>query len=756
MASFDGDTTPYQKEIESLSAAELIELANADSPEKPYDDASIKARTTLLFNYYKNWIIYIQLSSIADTISLDLKLPPNTSRSLLSLLETSYRAIRDPNYILRQYYRIQAIIHITNNIIPNSYVRSSCVVFSAKRNGVSLSTNYAYLYTQLVTPEVNSCPSFQHQFICIGPNLQSSDGEYRPHFTTYSTISLVKSSYPYIWKALDDYLIPRPSTKFYQHYYCPLSTDTPPRDYTEDVRLQIKNERLSVDLFILAWFSHAFLTHLGLQYRSLDSNFAVNITTADDDLFIAELIAAFTLPSLKMLYSDSGSLPAISHIARARPSCGQKIIYMSHESLVNVMNIEYRQWLEIYVAKKVTDLLLNNVCPGISLTTNWFPVYQVDKWIFNNADAIDVMQHHAGSANRTVGGETTDSVSNAVLIISEYAGRTINEIPSLVKSDDYLTSVGNIFEDYVTFSKYLFDVTYALLCINVKFGFIHGDLHLNNVTIHQMLAPHAKTKDRCSTLYVVDGVAYGFASGIANPATATLIDFGRAIISRSAAASIDIIGDPSIIEDNQHARVLSYYETTFPEFYQLHSDALASAMERDFDSVFRVFTAVDIYTHTTSLLRLMQNKTELNPDARVIALAAKMRGVATTYLTEEMSALLRASASNATPSAMSAVATYPNHYIIAKCFGEYVLDTAGFKSIDTVLDIFLFDGELKYTLGKDYDRLPPRFKYRKLMKNRTDQPAEIPHGFVNVHKQCNDYNLGAIYTASLIRTGIVG
>ena len=749
----------YKKELEKLSVDKFLELIVTDTTDKSYHASDHQNRVQLNSQYYMNWLVYSQSLSIADTINLDTKIPPKIAKFILSLLKKSDQATSDPSYLLHQYYRIQNIKYILVSISSINYVNSTCIVFSVKRNGVPLRTNYAYIYTQHTSTYNYDPMTFEHQYICTGPNLISSDGEYRPRFTTYKAVQSVRALYPYLWKAIDEYLIPRNSTNFYQNYYCPLSTDTPPRDYTEEVRIQIRNERISVDLFIIAWFSHTFLTYLGLEYRQLDPTYTKNMTIASDNSFMVELVNTFTLPSLKLFYADCGSLNTVNRKI-AKPSCGQKIIYMPHESLENVMNIEHKQWLEIYVAKKVTDLVLNNVCPGVSVTTNWFPVYNVDKWIFNNTEIVEVMQHST-SATTTPTYDTVTSVSNtAVLIVSEYSGRTIYEIPSLIKSEDYIDSTGNIFEEYGRFSKYLFDVIYALLCINIKFGFIHGDLHLNNVTIQHAIKTHATTSStdmgRRATLYVVDGVTYGFINSSKYPKlllTATIIDFGRAIISRSAATANDVIGDHSVIEYNQHARILSYYETAFPDFYKCHLDALTSAMERDFDSVFQVFTAVDIYTHTTKLIQLIENKKyKLNTNDMAITLVAKIHKAAAEYLTTEMSTLIGL----INKSSKLSLASYPNHSIITRCFDNYVINANSFGAIDTIFDIFIFDSELKYTICKDFDNLPPRFKYSKLMKNYNDTPIEIPHFLLNSDKERLTFSHNNTTISNLIRKGIGG
>ena len=43
-------------------------------------------------------------------------------------------------------------------------------------------------------------------------------------------------------------------------------------------------------------------------------------------------------------------------------------------------------------------------------------------------------------------------------------------------------------------TKYLFDIIYGLLCMNVRLGVIHMDLHLNNTILKPQSLPHMDYK----------------------------------------------------------------------------------------------------------------------------------------------------------------------------------------------------------------------------------------------------------------------
>ena len=71
-------------------------------------------------------------------------------------------------------------------------------------------------------------------------------------------------------------------------------------------------------------------------------------------------------------------------------------------------------------------------------------------------------------------------------LITEHVGRTINDIENLYKSKTYKKTNNLLFNHLETFNTYIFNIIYSLYCLNSKLNIIHGDLHLNNTTIHQI------------------------------------------------------------------------------------------------------------------------------------------------------------------------------------------------------------------------------------------------------------------------------
>ena len=67
--------------------------------------------------------------------------------------------------------------------------------------------------------------------------------------------------------------------------------------------------------------------------------------------------------------------------------------------------------------------------------------------------------------------------------ISESSGKTIYDYLNKSSNNIICQNIGNLYTNYDIFSKYLFEIIYSLYCLNLK-GIIHGDLHLNNITIN--------------------------------------------------------------------------------------------------------------------------------------------------------------------------------------------------------------------------------------------------------------------------------
>ena len=115
---------------------------------------------------------------------------------------------------------------------------------------------------------------------------------------------------------------------------------------------------------------------------------------ATDDLFIKGLVDEYKITYLKLFYLNSSQMlfrwdrnitkykiPELPHV-----HLGQKIIPVKYGDSKDINNIKINAYRELYISKKVSDLVINNICNGFSVFYTWFKISNIDKNLFNNTN----------------------------------------------------------------------------------------------------------------------------------------------------------------------------------------------------------------------------------------------------------------------------------------------------------------------------------------------------------------------------------
>jgi hypothetical protein len=534
----------------------------------------------------------------------------------------------------------------------------------------------------------------------------------------------LQTSYPDLWDAIEEHLLSKKNITLSQHYHIPQLRNT-----SLELRIKddIKNQRFEISLLIIAWFNQGLTKYLGLQQNHINQEYNENMFDGSDLKFIHSLISSYGLKTAKQFKLNA----QVFHNGRKTSviKMGQKLIPLSKESHRNILDITHQPWLELHISKLVSDLVVNSICPGVAITHDWFVVYGITSETFSNPLLYTKTKQAAkqaakvGSVNRSQLYESrTEMLDNddqprfnisdiGVVILSENVGRTVNDIAVYVKSKSYIKSVGNMFEDVTQFTSYMFSIIYTLYCLNSKLNTIQGDLHLNNTTIH-----HHNVRN------MVDGktdngdsvILYSIGSDIFqlpdNGWTGTIIDYSRSFI---------IPADPhqaSKLQPRQIERIMLYYKHLFPEVMAKHSKKLLAKLKSDFQVVFKVFTAIDAYTHTERLTTFMANNTQLRAHKNNIALVSKINTIALFYLKTVMVNVIT---KNLTMEGL----LYPNRDILYRCFPSLI--TKPKKISKKINGIYFSDSELKYSID-DYDKFPPFLLSVKLKKG--DEVIPAPFG----------------------------
>jgi hypothetical protein len=538
------------------------------------------------------------------------------------------------------------------------------------------------------------------EYICCGPNILSADGEYRSNFTSVRMLQYINIHFKSLMEETEEYLQSKTKLKFYQQYYLLPNSDG---DLFKNI---IKNSRLNIQLFVVSWLVNGILMFQNLQSKNIHTDYQLTMYDNKDNEFMGYLFKTYSKNVMRDVYtvatlshSSQTNQKSVSDILNSNIRLGQKIIPLNKDG-VDTLNIQYNTWREIYIGMLCNDLLANIICPGVPLLYNWIIINGVDKYIFNNPDIKKQMvlenEEYMNSEYLTNRSNIINKSDKAVMVLTEYTGRTVNDIKLLVDSDEYISSVGNMFKNSVSFKKYIFDIVYTLLCLHQKLNIIHGDLHLNNVTIRHTYKNYLKNvkSGNGKNIFIVDDNIYEFDTmGF----DGTVIDFSRSFL---------ISSNPKLQEE-QIEKILHYYLTLFPDFYKKYEKELKLKLVNDFMSVYMIFASIDLYIHTKCLLQFISNNKKLNTTKLNLQLVLDLNSLSIKHLTVDIIQVLSGK---------------KIHSYKCKEFLKYFKNC---KSDETVENIYNFNNELTYSYNS-YNKLPIMLKYLKMKKHGDDTEIFMP------------------------------
>lgn len=644
--------------------------------------------------YLDEWSLYLYKQELTDGLN-NSKINEDMKYSLKKQVDDFSKETHGA------YYRKESLVHIIGKVRPTHVEKLACIVFSIQKKGSDTPTNYAYLYSDINCCGVEDTIQFNivHKYFCIGPNIISSDGEFREKFNSIDMIDFVYQQHADLVEEVEEYLMNRPDVTLEQAYYLPVELED-----THIIRNNIKAHRFIIRLYVLSWVTQLYIKHINLQNRYVDPVYNKNMFDEEDDRFMAHLIEKYTIQEVRLFYWEGGhvnarAIPVQDPKKRNNPTLGQKIILLEKDNIES--DILSDAWKELHIAQLLSDLVLNNITPSISITYDWIYIYNINKKLFNNKNMTNRIQLSDELAQQEVTQESTDNVisDNAITVISEYVGRPINDIAHSMESEVFRKSIGSLFDGVDKFSKYLFEITYALLCVNTKFNVIHGDLHLNNTTlyhIHKTYITNKSLDNTKYTYYVIEDKIYRFE---ATSRYGMLIDYSRSFIIPKEKNTKHQL--------SQAEKIMGYYEKLFPTFYEKNEDKLRQLIKEDFARVYKTFTAIDMYIHTDRLLkyidkygkliRIHKDNTELIKKANKLSKGHLM-------------------------AVFDPAKWYPNMDILTKCFGNYLTK----KVEGTLEEIFFYENKINYSLGQ-YERVPPRYTRFKMKKPNTNEIADFPN-----------------------------
>lgn len=722
---------------------------------------------------------------------------PDVDRWVVSTLEELYTVGDDaPEYIKKRIPQLLTPQLYNQSCLTNVYrlikykrqvfvdaVNYICTVFHAKRDGIT--ANYCLLFSADTSSLLSIWKKEEARrkirreveavYYCASPSLRSADGEYRSRIYTDNKLLKLKEEYSDVWEYLEEYALDKIQrngiTLGYEHYN--------PRqalfEHARDLAKIITEKRFQIDTFIHFWIIELYNINIGLQENHINPKYQVVVFSdmEEDRRFFHRLNKTFgreridNMLFLLSIYPEKSEGKLIP-----QPWCiGQKLIPMNVADVQNPFDITYRTWREVYVNDRVADLVLNFVCTGFPIMIDWLYLKSSKPGLFDN----DEQQHrleiserariviaklretqrltqdeeHAEKILPSIGAELDNPIgrietrlliSNVTMgVLAENVGRTLWDIPLLEKGSRlWVEKVGSLMRDTTMFQKYMFDICYAIACMNIKLGITHSDLHLNNmaININSLYTPPKGSR----VAYGIGGRWYSFPC---NGHYAYLIDFSRSTVHpdytsdyRAENKRYMMASDFETFSDTQNERMQATLKSHFPNFYNTHVEQLQNAIQNHYDKFYRLYTMVDVWSFSDKLYMHYKGNGCAKQN---LELLDRIRRSAEYYLTTGMNKFFL------NP---DIEVEWPILELIADCFAP-ALSTE--RDSGTICDVWSLDRDLRYSTRR-YELWPPYLRDVCSIKKEGDKPkpVEALQDQIRIRKDFERYRISQMETVRLI------
>jgi len=531
----------------------------------------------------------------------------------------------------------------TNNIV-------SCFKFSMGK----ATAIYGYLYSRC------NNGTYTHEYVCTGPTFTSQDGEYRGRIIPFEQYMTNFQQGHAAYERAERLIVQKLETgqltyhvDFYIADSCGKSLAALERDVMES--------RFAIRFHIMCWIVDMHEIHTGTNSNHMNSAYESIIYQRSDIPVLLEILDSMDIKQYIILknqisWFNSGIIDHFKDLG-----CGQKLFPVTSLEMTTVDNINHPIWREIYITAMASNMVLNLISPTFPLIGTWFYVANTGPGLFDNS-SMHTRYKHSEVASEINHGlqhvdrlnydrETKNVLSNKFLRMSkdmhgimryasenirivdtsicmtmEYVGRTLRDVPRLISGRELKHGTEHIFADTHAFHKHMFEYVFGIVCMNTRMGAIHGDLHLNNVTMFRLYnflrwpKDHEVNPDHLHVVYTLaDGPTYIFPHfGVFS----NIIDFSRAILgSKQLLEHAFGILFTELYLSEQRGRFISAVRKNLPWLMEKYDTEVAKLTTDNFPLAFKILSAMDVYTlmrgvetllETESLFR---DKVKVTPDA---------------------------------------------------------------------------------------------------------------------------------------------
>jgi len=232
-------------------------------------------------------------------------------------------------------------------------------------------SHFAYVYWKKnIHNEIHT--SLNPEYISISPTFDSRDGEYRKRFITYETFMLAYNAFSEELSQFEDAIVEIVGeNKLALHI-----TFFP---YDEKLAQEYKHSRLLLKIFAYSLALDLWEYHTGLLLNHTNSKYKKIINRIGSDYPKLIMLSKSMLQKNDKIYLNFTQPTFTTEI-----HCGQKIIPLYYNEIMNVEDYNLSSWREVNINKLISDLVLNYITPSFPLYGDWTYIFDSDLSLFEN------------------------------------------------------------------------------------------------------------------------------------------------------------------------------------------------------------------------------------------------------------------------------------------------------------------------------------------------------------------------------------
>jgi hypothetical protein len=621
------------------------------------------------------------------------------------------------------------------------------------------SMNYCYLYWRVGTSELKP------EYICVSPTYESKDGEYREAFTKYvgheiaSTLQM-KMHAPRRSNTSKNIQAPVGITR--NELISPIEQRVMEFIETGKISLEIHSYPVNdarnswIDLNRLAITT---LSQMMYEYRfkNIVNKMPVHVhssyTAIFDLLDISDLV--LTVPPAG--YRSFGNTPS--------GKCGQKIVPMKLREAMQPFDYNLPVWRELFISEQIGDLVINNISPSFPFYNQWTYLEHCDATVFDNKsmlekyirsvevdEAVDLVRQarhklvvindqtrqieelNASLYDAIVYSQSTLKMSECAIIHTmERVGTTLQSLPDSIRYN-HGSYRHNLFDTAVHAARHVFELAYGVHCLHSKLGFIHGDLHMNNMTLNIFRRIEERNLEPAQPNWYVAYVTgtRGEIDTFVFPTSINvccIIDMSRSIVGPLQQPIIEAEHGKaytSLLYKEQVNRVIRTIYRFIPTFVTSHQEQIKALVLAHFENIFPALCAIDYISIGNAMQSLYESDDKsLLPNAAyqfivdpvTLKMGKKLEVLGREYLMNSLLTLI---------DDPNAVIKFPGETLLHIVFADHLFSNVSSTLNDEsqLLDVFIYDKTMKYS-GSSYDKFPIWSKLEEIEKRRGSIPIEL-------------------------------